>query len=69
MHDHVSCRLGRFIADAGPEVMAYAPQWWLPTLLMYAGADRVVNRKGSHRFAQLAPVGVVESRCSETFYP
>lgn len=68
VHDHVSFRLGRFIADAGPEVMAYAPQWCLPTLLMYAGGDRVVNPKGSQRFAQLTPVGVVEVHCFEHFY-
>lgn len=68
VHDHVSFRLGRFIADAGPEVMAHAPQWCLPTLLMYAGGDRVVNPKGSQRFAQLTPVGVVEVHCFEHFY-
>lgn len=68
VHDRVSRRLGRFMADAGPEVLDMACQWRMPTLLMYAGSDLVVNPVGSQRFAQRAPVGVVESHCFEDFF-
>lgn len=55
VHDRISGRLARFIAEAGPEVLALAPVWRLPTLLMWAGADRCVRPAGSERFAELAP--------------
>lgn len=68
VHDRISPRLGRFIAQGGPEVLAHAPQWRVPTLLMYAGSDLLVNPQGSHRFARMAPAGVVEAHCFEDFF-
>jgi len=35
-------RLGRFILDACAFARAAAPRWAVPTLLMWAGADRCV---------------------------
>lgn len=64
-HDRISARLARFIADAGPATVAAAPVWAVPTLLMWAGADRLVNPAGSQAFAQAAPPGVVQSHCFE----
>ena len=43
VHDRISARLARFIATAGPATVALAPQWTIPTLLMYAGDDRLVK--------------------------
>jgi alpha-beta hydrolase superfamily lysophospholipase len=41
----------------------------VPTLLMWAGADRLVNPAGSQRFAAAAPKDVVEShRFGELFH-
>jgi alpha-beta hydrolase superfamily lysophospholipase len=68
VHDRLSPLLGRFIANGGPEVMARAPQWRVPTLLLYAGSDWLVNPLGSRRFAQRAPIGVVQAECLEDFY-
>lgn len=68
VHDRISPLLGRFIADSGPEVLAHAPQWRVPTMLLYAGSDWLVNPQGSRRFAQLAPIGVVQSQCFEDFF-
>ncbi|MEE8617491.1 MAG: alpha/beta fold hydrolase, partial [Roseateles sp.] len=34
------------VADAGAAVIAAAPRWTLPTLLMWAGADRCVAPRG-----------------------
>lgn len=64
-HDRISARLARFIADAGPATLATAAQWNTPTLLMWAGADHLVNPEGSRRFAAAAPAEVVQSHCFE----
>ncbi|MDP2369537.1 lysophospholipase [Rhodoferax sp.] len=68
VHDRVCGRLARFIADAGPATVALAPQWQVPTLLLYAGADRLVNPAGSRRFAELAPKRCVSTQCFESLY-
>lgn len=67
-HDRVSGRLARFIAEGGPAVVAQAPRWVVPTLLMYAGADRLVNPAGSRAFAAAAPAAVVEVQPFEALY-
>jgi alpha-beta hydrolase superfamily lysophospholipase len=67
-HDRISARLARFIADAGPATVARAPDWTVPTLLMWAGADRLVHPAGSRSFAQSAPPAVVQSHCFEEAY-
>lgn len=59
VHNRISGRLASFIAEEGPMVVARAPAWRVPTLLMWAGADRCVAPAGSERFAQRAPAGVV----------
>ena len=68
VHDRISSRLARFIADGGPAVIEHAPHWTVPTLLMYAGADRVVNPEGSRAFAAAAPQQVVSTHCFEALY-
>jgi alpha-beta hydrolase superfamily lysophospholipase len=68
VHDRISARLGRFIADAGPAVIALAPAWSVPTLLLYAGRDKLVNPAGSRAFAQAAPPQVVAAHCFEDHY-
>jgi len=62
VHDRIAPRLVRFLADAGPHVRALAPQWTVPTLLLYAGSDRLVVPAGSAAFAAAAPAGVVTTR-------
>jgi len=62
VHDRISGLLGRFFAEAGPEVQAVAAQWRVPTLLMWAGADRCVRPEGSARFAAAAPRSAVTAR-------
>ena len=54
VHNRISPRLGKFIATAGPAVIAAAKTWPTPTLLLYAGQDKLVNPDGSRRFAQVA---------------
>jgi alpha-beta hydrolase superfamily lysophospholipase len=68
VHDRISARLARFIADEGQRVLAKAPGWKVPTLLLYAGSDRLVDPAGSHAFAEAAPDAVVTSCCFEPLY-
>jgi alpha-beta hydrolase superfamily lysophospholipase len=68
VHDRISARLARFIAEAGPAVLACAAQWRTPTLLLYAGADKLVNPAGSRAFAATAPRNIVNSHCFESLY-
>lgn len=68
VHDRISARLARFIAHSGPHILATAAQWNVPTLLMYAGDDRLVKPQGSRRFAALAPRAKVKTVCFEKMY-
>ena len=68
VHDRISARLARFIADAGPQTLARAAHWKVPTLLMYAGDDRLVAPQGSRDFAAAAPAAVVTAHCFEGLY-
>jgi alpha-beta hydrolase superfamily lysophospholipase len=68
VHDRVSARLGRFIASAGTEALEQAAKWCVPTLLMYAGDDRIINPRGSRRFASVAPKGIVTEVGFDGFY-
>ena len=74
VHNKISPRLGQFIATAGPATLASADQWRTPTLLMYAGADKLVNPAGSRRFANLAAEskavkpGTVTVKCFDGYY-
>lgn len=68
VHDRISARLARFIAEGGAGVIEHAPHWTVPTLLLYAGADRLVNPAGSRAFAEAAPPRVVTTRCYEHLY-
>ena len=63
VHDRVSGRLARFIEEEGARVRAHAPQWSMPTLLLYAGDDRLVDPRGSAEFAERAPRERVTARC------
>ena len=67
-HDRISARLGRYIADAGPATLARAPLWTVRTLLLWAGADRLVRPAGSAAFAAAAPAAVVQSQGFDGLY-
>ncbi len=68
VHDRICGRLARFIADNGPMVVRHAPHWTVPTLLMYAGADRVVDPAGSRAFAAAAPQPLVTTQCFDDMF-
>ena len=62
VHDRITARLTRFIVAAGTRVIDEAMNWRLPTLLMWAEADRCVAPRGSEAFAAAAPANVVATR-------
>jgi alpha-beta hydrolase superfamily lysophospholipase len=62
VHDRITPRLVRFIVDGGDLVRSLAPRWRVPTLLMWAGADRCVAPAGSAAFAAAAPPAVVQAQ-------
>ena len=72
VHAKISARLARFIASAGPATVAAAGNWGTPTLLMYAGADKLVNPAGSRAFAEAAAGGpgakVLTVKCFDELY-
>lgn len=65
VHNRISARLAHFIDRNGPKVVAAAPSWRVPTLLLYAGADHLVRPEGSRAFAAVAPKEVVTHQCLE----
>ena len=68
VHDRISARLARFIAESGPATLLAASAWKVPTLLLYAGADKLVNPAGSRAFGAAAPRGIVTTRCFDAMY-
>ena len=68
VHDRISARLALFIANACPATLALAGQWKVPTLLMYAGDDRLVNPQGSRDFTSVAPESAVTSVCFDRLF-
>lgn len=68
VHDRISARLARFIAEAGPRVLARAGRWAVPTLLLYSGRDAIVDPRGSRTFAAQAPPGIVEAHAFDDLF-
>ena len=62
VHDRVTPRLVRFIVEAGDAVRQRAARWQMPTLLLWAGADRCVAPAGSAAFAAAAPQSVLTAQ-------
>ena len=74
VHPKISARLARFIATAGPSTVAAAAHWHVPTLLLYAGDDHLVNPAGSRAFAEVAGAsaqvqpGILSAQVFESLY-
>ena len=62
VHDRITPRLVRFMRDSGAATLVGAPLWRVPTLLLWAAADRCVAPAGSVAFAKAAPPGVVTAQ-------
>jgi alpha-beta hydrolase superfamily lysophospholipase len=63
VHDRVSATLVRFMVDERRVRAASAAAWRVPTLLLWAGADRCVAPAGSQAFLDAAPRSAVQGEC------
>lgn len=68
VHSRITPTLARMIVDGGQLVRRHAPDWIVPTLLMWAGRDRCVAPEGSREFADAAPAAVLRSHCFEELF-
>jgi alpha-beta hydrolase superfamily lysophospholipase len=57
-HDRLSPRLAAFMVAAGARARRDARGFRVPTLLLVAGADRLVDAAGAREFADALPAGV-----------
>jgi alpha-beta hydrolase superfamily lysophospholipase len=67
-HDRISARLAQVIATSGAATVQAAYQWTTPTLLMFAGEDKLVNPAGSRAFAAAAPSCVTAHAFEHMFH-
>ena len=58
IHDRISARLADFVLESGAFVRERAAKWRVPTLLIFAGADALVDPRGSRGFAVNSPAVV-----------
>ena len=68
VHDRISARLAKVIAASGAVTIQAAPNWSIPTLLMFAGEDKLVNPAGSRAFAATAPACVKSQAFEHMFH-
>jgi alpha-beta hydrolase superfamily lysophospholipase len=68
VHRRISAGLAAWILTQGAQTLADAGQWQVPTLLLYAGQDRLVNAQASADFARAAPAAVLQAQCFEGMY-
>ncbi len=67
VHRRISAGLAQWIVQQGPLTVAHAAQWDVPTLLLYAQDDHLVDPEGSAQFAKRAPA-CVSSHCFKAMY-
>jgi alpha-beta hydrolase superfamily lysophospholipase len=57
-HDRITPRMYDFLADAGAAARRDAARFTVPTLLLVAGADALVDARGAREFSAALPAGV-----------
>jgi alpha-beta hydrolase superfamily lysophospholipase len=67
-HDRVTPRLYDFIADAGAAARRDAARFTIPTLVLVAGVDRLVDARGARELAAALPAGVGTLRVYDDLY-
>ena len=68
VHRRISTGLAAWILENGEKTLADAAHWQVPTLLLYAGQDKLVNAQATADFASAAPPEVVQTQCFEAMY-
>lgn len=62
VHSQVSARLIHGMLDHAPGVFSAASHWHIPTLLMFAGDDALVDPEGSRRWARAVPAAMLQAQ-------
>ena len=68
VHKYITPKLAHWIVSSGQQVVDNAHSWALPTLLMYAGADALVDPKAADAFARAAPALVQAQRLDAAYH-
>ncbi len=68
VHRRISAGLAAWILENSEKTLHAAAKWEVPTLLLYAGQDKLVNAQASADFAYAAPQTVVQAQCFEGMY-
>ena len=68
VHRRIATGLAAWILENGEKTLVDAAKWQVPTLLLYAGQDKLVNAQASADFARSAPKDVVQAECFEAMY-
>jgi alpha-beta hydrolase superfamily lysophospholipase len=68
VHRRISTGLAAWILENGEKTLVDAAQWEVPTLLLYAGQDKLVNAQATADFVNAAPQAVVQAQCFEAMY-
>ena len=68
VHDRITPALAGFLLDTEQQVLARAPTWPVPTLVLWAGADLLVDPQGSQTFVRRAPADIVEGKTFPYLY-
>ncbi|PIT83470.1 alpha/beta hydrolase [Limnohabitans sp. 15K] len=68
VHRRIATGLAAWILENGEKTLADAAQWQVPTLLLYAGQDKLVNAQATADFASSAPQDLVQTQCFEAMY-
>ena len=68
VHDRITARMYDFIVDAGAAARRDAPRLTVPTLLLVAGADRLVDPRGAREFGDALAAGVGTLRWYDGLY-
>ncbi len=68
VHRRISTGLAAWILENGEKTLVDAAKWEVPTLLLYAGKDKLVNAQATADFVNAAPQAVVQAQCFEAMY-
>ena len=68
VHDRITPRMYGFIVDASAAVLRRAPRLTVPTLLLFAGDDHLVDARGSRELAASLAPAIAEVRLYGDLY-
>ena len=68
VHRRIATGLAAWILENGEKTLDDAAKWEVPTLLLYAGQDKLVNAQATADFLHAAPQAVVQAQCFEAMY-